>query len=227
MNSSWLQVAEKQGLAALERAANRVLALDSAGASGLHDINGSIFDFTCIAPYTTYRLRLCIRDGALSITRRNELGAGETSESSTASLQGPVKAYLQLLAAEDPAVELINGPLIVGGDSRAIEKLWHALSRLEPDWEQPLAEVIGDIPAHRIGRALRRLWRDGSGLRAELPGQLRHFVRQSSNSRPITPKSAFTEFALLRQSAEKTIAAWIGQVSSSQPGDGGMRGAEE
>ncbi len=212
MNSAdWLHLAGDQGLAALERAVNRALELDPAGAAGLSALSGSSFDFTCIAPHTTFRLRLSVQDSSLHITRRAALARSDAEESGdlpAASLEGPVNAYWQLLVAEDSAAELINGPLTVGGDSRAIETLRQALSGLEPDWEQPLAEAIGDIPAHRIGRTLRRLWQNGSGLRSDLLKQLRRFISQPSDPRPVAPESAFAEFALLRQSARRAIASW-------------------
>ena len=219
----WRHLAQARGLQALERAVNRALALDTAGASGLLELDGAAFDFRCTSPHLALGLRLRVQGGALRITRRKDAAPSAVCEEKpagedapAASLEGPAEAYWQLFVAEDPAAALINGSLTVGGDSRALEKLWHTLSQLEPDWEQPLAEVIGDIPAHRIGRTLRRLWRDGSGLRKGLLRQLRHSVDRPFRPRTAAAGDAFAEFSLLRRSARRAMARWSTR-SSKQP----------
>jgi ubiquinone biosynthesis protein UbiJ len=44
----------------------------------------------------------------------------------------------------------------LSGDLETLHKLHKILSQLNIDWEGALADIIGDVPAHMIGSALRK-----------------------------------------------------------------------
>lgn len=44
----------------------------------------------------------------------------------------------------------------LSGDLETLHKLHKILSQLNIDWEGALADIIGDVPAHMVGSALRK-----------------------------------------------------------------------
>ncbi len=101
-----------------------------------------------------------------------------------ASIEGPLREYLAAAAAEDPAIGLINGNLKIRGDSRLMQSLQGVLSELDIDWEAPIAEVLGDVAGHQIGKALRGLFAWGKHSRSSLERQLSEFIIEEARLSP-------------------------------------------
>ena len=117
-------------IAALEFAANRALALDPASRARLAVLAGKSFHLHCTEPALDLFL----------LPQSDQLGfAAQWEGEITAALSGTAKDFSKLLAADDAAAELINGNLVVRGDSRALQELQQILKQLDLDWEQPLA----------------------------------------------------------------------------------------
>lgn len=56
--------------------------------------------------------------------------------------------------------QLLRGPtvsdaLTIRGDIGLGQKFQYALSRFAPDWEEGMAQIIGDVPAHQFARLAR------------------------------------------------------------------------
>lgn len=158
-------------LAALERALNVALDLDTASRQRLDALAGKVFHIECVTP----RLDLFV----LPQTRWLAL-AGSHEGAADARLVGSADDFIALASSADPASELINGPITLHGDSHALQQLQQILRDLDIDWEAPLARVFGDVVGHQLGRALR-----GAGQRARYTGdrlrrQGRNWLNQES-----------------------------------------------
>jgi ubiquinone biosynthesis protein UbiJ len=152
-------------VAALEAALDRALALDPASRARLADLDGQVFHLHCTRPAIDLYL----------MPSRDRLGlASQWQGEITAALSGEAEDFAKLLAAADPAAELINGRLAVRGDSRALQTLQQILKQLEPDWEEPLTRLLGDVAGHGLAQGLRR----GIGLAAHIGRRLQ---RQAQN----------------------------------------------
>lgn len=64
---------------------------------------------------------------------------------------------LSLLALSGPAPEAVvqRGDVRIAGDAEAAEKFRELALLLRPDLEEELSLVLGDVPAHQIGRLAR------------------------------------------------------------------------
>lgn len=170
-------------LAAAEAGLNRILDLDPAARRELTALEGLVFHIHL----TDLELDLYLLPGA-----RIRL-ASHWEAPVTTALRGRSSGFLRLLRAEDAAAELINSDMTLEGDSRALMRLQAALSQLDPDWEAPLALLLGDVPAHTIGRGLR------SGLRwlrytgDSLTRQFNDYWREESGH--MVPREAWDDFA--------------------------------
>ena len=92
----------------------------------------------------------------------------------------------------DKPSALINGGLSVHGETAPLLELQEILAGLEIDWEARLASVIGDIPAHQFGRAMRRSVRWGRGANAALLRHIEEFIHEEARLAP--PAAEFDDF---------------------------------
>lgn len=67
------------------------------------------------------------------------------------TISGSVPVFLNQIA-RGPSV---SDALTIRGDIELGQKFQRIVSGFAPDWEEGLANVIGDVPAHQIGRAAR------------------------------------------------------------------------
>lgn len=88
-----------------------------------------------------------------------------------ATIAGP-PASLACLTTTGGTQVLFGGTLHVSGDVQAAKAYKRLFDTLDPDWEEALARVVGDIPAHETARLLRaagtRATRVGADRRTDL-----------------------------------------------------------
>jgi len=82
------------------------------------------------------------------------LAATFDAEPADASLTGGPFALLALLGGSAQA-QLQRGSVAISGDAEVADRFRELLERLRPDFEEELSLLLGDVPAHRLARALR------------------------------------------------------------------------
>ena len=130
--------------AALEQAINHSLSLDSCTQEKLANYAGRVIQLSCAQPELTLYFRI---DSSISVLQYFEGDAD-------AGIQGSQSDWLALITAEDLASALINGKLVISGDTQLFMALESIAEKIELDWEGQLATFIGDIPAHLAGRVV-------------------------------------------------------------------------
>jgi ubiquinone biosynthesis accessory factor UbiJ len=99
---------------------------------------------------------LLVRDLAEVSVRSNgqtlNLTRGATLADATVS-GGP----LSLLALSSPKAQAVlqRGDVTISGDAEVAEKFRELAQLLRPDFEEELAMLVGDVPAHQLGRLAR------------------------------------------------------------------------
>ncbi|CAA0079524.1 Uncharacterised protein [BD1-7 clade bacterium] len=152
-------------LTALESVVNRALELDPMARQRLESLAGKSIRLQCTDP----DIDLCVAVEGQSI-QLMLVGEGD-APTTTAHLSGDMSAFIRLLTAEDKAAEMINADLRLQGESSLLIDLQDILAHVELDWEYHLARVIGDLPAHALGKFSRETlqW-----LKSTQPVFLRH-----------------------------------------------------
>jgi len=89
-----------------------------------------------------------VRDGELA------LHPGQ-AEAPDAVISGSPLGFARLGAGDDPQALMRAGHLRMSGDEAVAADFQALLDRVRPDWEEELAQLVGDIPAHQAGRAAR------------------------------------------------------------------------
>ena len=130
--------------ATLEQAINHSLSLDSCTQEKLANYAGRVIQLRCTQPELILYFRI---DSSISVLQYFEGDAD-------AGIQGTRGDWLALLTADDLASALINGKLVISGDTQLFMALKSIAEQIELDWEGQLAIFIGDIPAHLAGRVV-------------------------------------------------------------------------
>lgn len=186
-------------LGALESLINRALALDPHGNERLQALAGHSFRLQCTQPAL---------DVTLHVTGQGVLlQAGDNTRAGT-TLTGSWDEFAKIAVAEDPGAALINGNVRVDGDTARVLALRDALAALELDWEAPLAELVGDVAAHQLGRTLRQTGRWARQAFGALRRQSREFLLEESQwvPHPIEVEDFYREVDELALRTEKLQA---------------------
>lgn len=109
--------------------------------------------------------RLLLESDGLTLHLRVDSEDAQAAAAASAAIGSPMGAgdatlsggpfSLLALAVADQQGALRNGSVQMGGDAEVAGKFRELLHLLRPDAEEELARVLGDIPAHHLGRWLR------------------------------------------------------------------------
>jgi ubiquinone biosynthesis protein UbiJ len=135
-------------LEALERAVNGLLELDPEATGRLATLHGRVFRIELDG--TPVQLTMVAGgDGRIQV-----LGGHE--DAPDAVLSGSPLDLLRASVPDQGVAELFSGHVRFGGDQALAQQFSQILAGLDIDWEEFLAQRIGDVPAHEIGRFGRR-----------------------------------------------------------------------
>ncbi len=138
---------------------NRILALDPGSAGRLARLEGKSLAVRITAPEIT--VHVLFADTTLRL-----LGTPPTTEHKPdATVSGSPLALLALARDPHGAGESVQ----FSGDLGVVRDLRSLLAETDLDWEELLAGVMGDMPAHQLGRAAGhfRHWLDDARRAAE------------------------------------------------------------
>ncbi|NNC54221.1 MAG: hypothetical protein HKO07_00710 [Pseudomonadales bacterium] len=131
--------------AALERALNFAVSIDDTAALRVAKHSGSVVKLYANEPALCVFVVLGERCRVLH----------HFSDKPDVSLGGALADWFELARSRDKTASLINGNLLLHGDSKILISLAEIAGEIDIDWEEQLAELVGDVPAHVAGRALR------------------------------------------------------------------------
>ena len=170
-------------LAALEGAINRALEMDRATAQALQQLDGKVFQLELVGTGA---------DVYLLPQNQGVVLRGFYDGPIDSHVIGTVPDFVELISSEDPASTLINGGIQLSGDSAPMLQLQRILHRLDLDWEGALAGVIGDIPAHQIGRLVRGGVRWGKQAVDSMNRQVEEYLHEEARLLP--PEDELQDF---------------------------------
>ena len=101
-----------------------------------------------------------------------------------ATLEGSPFDLLRASDAQQGVDQLFAGRVSITGDTGLAQQFSRALARLDIDWEEQLAQLLGDIPAHEIGRAAQAFRQESARLGESGRETLSDFLTEESRLLP-------------------------------------------
>lgn len=193
---------------ALETALNRALALDPDMQAALAPLDGRRIAIAVDAP--ALALQIAVADGRLYVGPA-PAHADEADLSVRGTLSG-LLGQLPFLRRDDAAPA---GRLRVSGDAELARRLQQLAVRFDPDWQQPLVRVFGQVLGVQVAQGLRasllKLRADG----AELAHSAAEFLTEES--RDVVGRAELAAFCdevdTLRDDVER-LAARIARLGT-------------
>jgi ubiquinone biosynthesis protein UbiJ len=170
-------------IAALEKAINQALKLDSASYKKLGALDGKIFRIDLDGP--DLQFFILPSESTLMLM-------GHYEGAATTQVRGYPSDFVELLTANDAGSALINGNITLKGDSASLLELQAILHNLDLDWEAELAKVVGDIPAHQIGKAVRTGLQWGKQTHNSIMRQVEEYIHEEGRLLP--PRAEIDDF---------------------------------
>jgi len=160
---------------ALQVVVNQALTLDPLASKRIKSLSGKRFQIDCSDPELS--ILISIKNDEV------ELLAADENPVDT-HITGDLSAYTKLLGSEDKAAAIINSGLKVKGDSQNLLTLQEILANTNLDWEYHIANLIGDVPAHLIGRASREALSWLKSTRPVFERHLKEFILEEARLSP-------------------------------------------
>jgi ubiquinone biosynthesis protein UbiJ len=131
----------------LELAINSALKYDPATLRELTALEGQVLLVDCTMP----AMRIAIQTSQQQIILHSSW-----DDEAAVTLQGSLIAMAKMAANASDTSSFAGSGVQLSGDLETLHKLQKILSQLNIDWEGALADIIGDVPAHMVGSALRK-----------------------------------------------------------------------
>lgn len=134
-------------ISGLETAINTALKYDPGTVRDLSELEGQVLLIDCSMP----TMRLAIETSQQKIILHNNWD-GEAA----VTVQGTMVALVKMAVNASDASSFANSGVQLSGNLETLHRLHKILSKLNIDWEAALADLVGDVPAHVIGSAVRK-----------------------------------------------------------------------
>jgi ubiquinone biosynthesis protein UbiJ len=128
---------------------NRILRLDPDTLARLGELQGKVI-----------RLRLGDTDPVEIFVLPSDTGVslrGHHDGAPDVTLAGDIPVFAKLALRRVVPDVVADGEVQISGDIDLGQRFQRLLEKIDVDWEEPAARVIGDVAAHRLGNALRHL----------------------------------------------------------------------
>lgn len=134
-------------ISGLETAINTALKYDPGTVRDLSELEGQVLLIDCSTP----TMRLAIETNQQKIILHNNWD-GEAA----VTVQGTMVALVKMAVNASDTSSFANSGVQLSGNLETLHRLHKILSKLNIDWEAALADLVGDVPAHVIGSAVRK-----------------------------------------------------------------------
>lgn len=185
---------------------NRLIATDSLARARFADMAGRV-------------VQVCLRDSSQSVfvglERTGLMLATRCPRPPDVRLEGSPAELLAMVGRGGDA----RGPggVRIEGEVALVRQLQTALADLRVDWEELLAEQVGDVAAHQIGRVARGLARWSTHVRRSLERDLGDYVLYEAALVPGAAEiDGFTRDTLLLAEDVDKLGARIARLQASR-----------
>ncbi len=166
-----------------EDASNRFLRLDPETLKRLGDIEGKVI---CLALWPQGPQK-GIDEGTCWYFFPSEGGLQIQSQYdgiADVTISGNPPAFMRIVLGQRAKGAFANGEMQISGDIDLGRRFQDIIKRIDIDWEQVLSRYTGDMLAHQIGRAARKLREWRKQAHATLRQDIRKYLQEEARLLP-------------------------------------------
>lgn len=171
-------------LAALETAVAHAMTLAPDAKQDLQELAGTVLAIEFTQPAAEGYVVIGA-EGAITLSQYCELPVATR-------VRGQLEDFIRLASSDDPAATLINSDLEVIGNTAPLLAVQAIVANMDPDWEAPLVDALGDVAGHQLAQGLRGFFQWGRGAVESLRRQLSEFILEEGRLSP--PKAELDHF---------------------------------
>ena len=159
----------------LEAAINQALKLDPVTQERLMDLDGKVI----LIEISDWEIQCFLQPSSTAVNLYAEWD-GNVDTTITSTLFG----FIRISLNQADQASVFENSLQIRGDIQTGQQLRDILSHIDIDWEQHLANIIGDTPAHHLGKAARHVQQSLSQARHSLNRQISDYIHHEARLTP-------------------------------------------
>lgn len=161
--------------APLESVLNRNIAASAAARAACQRLGGKTLALNFISAPQTVLLHLNLRcaDGRIAISTKD---AGDAS----ATLTGTPLAFFSMAGTPQPETAMRSGSVRIEGDAETAQAFRDLLKAAQPDVEEELSRVLGDVAAHQLGNFARGAFKFGQRVANTFAQNVAEYLQEES-----------------------------------------------
>jgi ubiquinone biosynthesis protein UbiJ len=155
----------------LDAVINRYLSLDPEVAEKLAQLEGRVIAVEITGVKKT--LYFFPHQAGMNVTEYYQ-GEADTT------LRGSPFALLKMSMSKDVAPLMLKGEVEIEGDVRLGRNFKKILSEMDVDWEEYIARIIGDAPAHHLASLGRKIMNWGRQASTDVAADIAEYLQEES-----------------------------------------------
>ena len=152
----------------LEQVLNNIIELDPAAQDDLSKLDGQSFAIAVKAP--AMRIRPEVSAPRIEVAADDDTPAG-TEVSGTLAALATMAANVEGAGA---------GQVHISGDASNAQRFQKFFAALNPDWEEPLSKVFGDVLGFQLAQILRNVFQWAASASRNLADNASEYLREES-----------------------------------------------
>lgn len=171
----------------LENTLNRNIAASSAARAACKRLDGKALAVRVgvASEHTLLALRFACAQERIAVSPHSDAPVAAT-------LTGTPLAYLSMIGAQ-PESAVRSGSVRIEGDAEVAQAFRDLLKAAQPDFEEELSRVIGDVAAHQVGKLARGALGFGQRVVDTAAQNISEFLQEES--RDVVTRIELDEFA--------------------------------
>lgn len=165
----------------LEQAVNRALRLDPATLARVAELEGRVIRLRA-AGDSPFEIFVLPEESGLQLR-------AQCDREPDVTLTGDMPAVFRLALRRFLPEVVAAGEVQVSGDIALGQRFQRLLEQVEVDWEEQLARVLGDVPAHQLGNVLRDFGTWTQQTLRTLHQDLGEYLQEESRLLPVRPRA--------------------------------------
>ncbi len=156
-------------------------------------------------------------DYYFSFTDGELLVAEQSEQTISASISGKLNAFIGAAAAEHSADSIFKGEINFSGDITTAKQFQSFAQKLNIDWHEPLAQVLGDPLGHLLATGLEKLSGWISQTTQNVAQDISEYIQEEARVTPSVSEQQhfFRQVDQLRSRTDR-LSAKISQLTISQ-----------